>query len=122
MKASLNIVRFLVLLFLVQNLNAQETWVFPFSYQDQWGIVDNNRQELVSPQFEKMELFMHSRSGGESALAWKNDRIGLINRKGEWIIAPKMDTIYSSTYKNDFLYNVEKKRQMGHYQHNRRCC
>lgn len=104
----------LILLSFSLSIHAQhETWPFPFSYNGKWGIVDNNRQELVAPTFDTIAFFWHSRSTTESAMAWQKGRVGLINRSGEWLVAPKMDSIHYATYHNSHLYRVIKKGRWG---------
>lgn len=114
MRNILNTCIFFILLLVTQGMNAQhETWPVPFSFEGKWGVVDDKRQELIEPTFEKIAFFWHSRSIMESALAWQDGSVGLINRKGEWIIAPKMDSIHYATYNNSFLYRVVKNGRWG---------
>jgi hypothetical protein len=53
-----------------------------------WGAIDNKGKMIINPKFEVALFFDNGLSYGE-----KDDKIGFINKKGDWVIEPSFDNI-----------------------------
>lgn len=60
--------------------------LFPFNKDTLWGVIDENKEIIVSPTYDKVFFYQNYDKGNATAIVKKNDRFGLINRQGEVII------------------------------------
>ncbi len=107
---------FLLLGFLKMAFAQQETLIYPYAYQDQWGLVDQDRMVVLPPSLDSIGFFytfnqeaVHPRL----AVAVQNDKLGAINTEGEWVLKPKVDSIGRSQYDANGLAWVVRKGKYG---------
>ncbi|WP_020536649.1 WG repeat-containing protein [Lewinella cohaerens] len=72
--------------------------VYPFSYQNEWGIVDENRALVMAPELDSIGFFNHASSTGSYAIVIDNSRYGLLKTDGAWLAKPKLDSIGRMQY------------------------
>lgn len=99
------------------SVDAQEKpIIYPFSYQNQWGVVNQARETILPPSLDSIGLFI--RLGDDAlhasvAIAQQNDRMGLINPAGKWLLKPKVDSISKWQYHAPALRWVKRKGKFG---------
>lgn len=71
----------------------EETRVYPFAYQDRWGLLNSEGDIIVEPTLDDIQLFWDNKQASGNGIATKNGRQGLLNGYGKWIVKPKMDSI-----------------------------
>lgn len=67
--------------------------VYPFAYQNQWGIVQEDRVLVMAPQLDSIAFFSSTGPTLRYALALDNQKYGLINADGSWLAKPTLDSI-----------------------------
>ncbi|WP_367391563.1 WG repeat-containing protein [Lewinella sp. LCG006] len=80
-------------------LFAQEApMVYPFAYQNQWGIVQEDRVVVMTPQLDSIGFFFNPEPSKRYALALDDQKYGLLNADGSWLAKPKLDSIGDIEY------------------------
>jgi hypothetical protein len=80
-------------------LFAQEApMVYPFAYQNQWGIVQEDRELVMAPLLDSIGFFTNKGPTLRYALALDHHLYGLLNTDGSWLAKPKFDSIGSMEY------------------------
>lgn len=80
-------------------LFAQEApMVYPFAYQNQWGIVQEDRVVVMTPQLDSIGFFFSPEPSKRYALALDDQKYGLLNADGSWLAKPKLDSIGDIEY------------------------
>lgn len=86
--------------------------VYPFAYQGQWGIVQEDRTLVLSPQLDSIGFFLSS-SEHNYALAFDDGKCGIVKANGEWLAKPKFDSIGRMQYYAKNLHWAEGKGKLG---------
>lgn len=95
-------------------LLAQEApLVYPFAYQNQWGIVQENRVLVMAPQLDSIAFFSGTGPEFKYALALDNQKYGLINADGSWLAKPKLDSIGREEYYAKNAHWAVRKGKLG---------
>lgn len=72
-------------------------------YNGLWGVINRAGVEVIPPQFDEIGVF-----SGNVAIAVKNKKRGLIDNKGNWLVAPIYDKAVVTPYKS-VLITIGKK-------------
>ncbi|MEL7423680.1 MAG: WG repeat-containing protein [Bacteroidota bacterium] len=94
----------------------KETLIYPYAYQNQWGLVDENRTVLLSPSLDSIGFFSIYNPEAvfpRLAVALEDDKLGVINTAGEWVLKPKVDSIGLNHYYVKGLAWVVRKGKYG---------
>ena len=95
-------------------LFAQEApFVYPFAYQNDWGIVQENRELVMAPQLDSIGFFTNTGSAQRYALALDNQQYGLLNADGSWLAKPKLDSIGWEEYYAKNTHWAVRKGKLG---------
>lgn len=97
-------------------LAQDEPVIYPFSLDNQWGIVDENRALILPPSIDSIGLFISIGDGAvhtKAAAAKQGDRMGILNQSGNWLLKPKADSIVRWGYRTPSLRWVQSKGKFG---------
>lgn len=72
--------------------------LYPFSYQNEWGIVDENRALVMAPELDSIGFFNYTGPAVKYAIAVDDHQYGLLNADGSWLAKPKLDSIGRMEY------------------------
>ncbi|PTM14761.1 MAG: hypothetical protein DA408_01730 [Bacteroidetes bacterium] len=72
--------------------------VYPYVFQDKWGVVNAERTVILEPSLDTIEQFWEQGLPTANAIARLNGRVGLLSGSGKWIINPRLDSIGYSHY------------------------
>jgi len=109
----------LIFCFLLINglLIAQDTdQVYPFAFQDRWGLVDQDRQIRFPATLDSIGLFTNLPDDAVSkkiAVAYNNGRMGVLNQDGKWLLKSKVDSVGRWQYYAPGLRWVNHKGRFG---------
>lgn len=91
----------------------EPTQVFPFAQEGRWGVIDAHKKVLCPPEHDYIFTFRYADGHEPHALALKNDRQGVINATGKWVIPARYDSIHYRDYTFRNIYLVQKDSLMG---------
>lgn len=95
-------------------LFAQEApLVYPFAYQNQWGIVQEDRVVVMAPQLDSIAFFSSTGAVFKYALALDHEKYGLLNADGSWLAKPKLDSIGWEEYYAKNTHWAASKGKLG---------
>ena len=109
----------LIFCFLLVNglLTAQDTdQVYPFAFQERWGLVDQDRQIRFPATLDSIGLFTNLSEDAMSkkiAVAFNNGRMGVLNQEGKWLLKSKVDSVGRWQYYAPGLRWVNHKGRFG---------
>ena len=105
---------FLFILVCYTNLSiaqANNTVYVPYNLNHKWGFADTNGLILIKPLFDSVGLFDKG-----YANAYKNDKVGMINTKGRWVVPPTYKFVELLDRKlRLFEVTIDKKEPNGDY-------
>ena len=106
----------LLLIICVLNLTAQEEiapTVYPFAYQGKWGIIDADKNVLLEPSIDHIDLFYNRRSPNGTTSATQDGRMGILTREGRWQLRPRYDSVGQAQYRAQHLRWVQQDGKYG---------
>ncbi len=87
--------------------------VYPFAYQNQWGIVQEDRVLVMAPQLDSIAFFTSTGPTLKYAIALDNHQYGLLNADGSWLAKPKLDSIGWEEYYAKNTHWAVRKGKFG---------
>lgn len=95
-------------------LFAQEApLVYPFAYQNEWGIVQENRELVMAPQLDSIGFFNNTGPTLTYAIALNDEKYGLLNADGSWLAKAKLDSIGREEYYAKNTHWAVRKGKLG---------
>ena len=83
----------------------------PYNLNHRWGFADTNGVILIKPEFDSVGMFDRG-----YANAYKDEKVGMINTKGKWIVPPKYKFVELLDLKQHlFEVTIYKDKQSGDY-------
>ncbi|NLR91002.1 WG repeat-containing protein [Flammeovirga agarivorans] len=103
MKNNNSILFFLFSLLLSLGANAQNKALIPIEQNGLWGYCDFSRNIIIEPQFDDAKLFDNG-----LAIVSSNNKYGVINQEGNWVISNKYNEITSTLANDEFIVTTSK--------------
>ncbi len=87
--------------------------LYPFAFQDQWGVIDEDKNVILEPSHDHIDLFYNNSSPTATTSATVDGRMGIINRAGKWQLRPRYDSVGQAQYTAQHLRWVQQDGQFG---------
>lgn len=87
--------------------------VYPFAYQNDWGIVQEDRVLVMATLLDSIAFFTSTGPTQKYALALDDQKYGLINADGSWLAKPKLDSIGWEEYYAKNTHWAVSKGKLG---------
>ena len=87
--------------------------VYPFAYQNEWGVVQENRTLVLAPQLDTIGFFNYTGPAMKYAIAVDDHKYGLLNADGSWLAKPKLDSIGRMEYYAKNTHWAVRKGKFG---------
>lgn len=90
--------------------------VYPFAFQQEWGVVDENRNVLLPASLDSVGFFSRlaeEATNSRAAIAIQDGARGMLNQNGEWLMKPKYSSIGDWQYYARSLRWVKSKGKFG---------
>lgn len=92
------------------------TQIYPFAYQEQWGVVDENRETILPPTLDSIGFFFplsENATNTKLAIARQHESLGLISQDGQWMLKPKYEQVGDRQYYAKDLRWIQHKGKFG---------
>ena len=90
--------------------------VYPYAYQDTWGIVDENRTVVLAPSVDTIGFFTRLSEDAthtKLAIARQGNSMGILNQSGQWMLKPKYEEVGDWDYYARDVRWIKHKGKFG---------